>query len=233
MVPEVAGSSPVFHPRSRQSAASLFFYGMKKIDISQIQHEKMKGLITAYNLQHVVDLERIDVPQKAEQAEKFRNHFAVFSVDAPAAQVWDAYKSITPKDAWAGKLIDFVALYSPFDKDVYYPSSTEFPASAPGQRLFLQLNLAKGLVKVLVGHKVVRVDDNLMEVETNYLENSASRGYQIVRVVANGPDKSIIEHDTYYTSGSWFRDTVLYPPLHQLVIAQFHKNVANYISAQG
>jgi hypothetical protein len=205
---------------------------MMKIDFRAIQHDTLKSLLTTYSIKTAADFEKLGVKRDAFPKASFRRHFAIFSVNEPAEKVWAAYKSITPKDAWAGNLIDFTLLYSRESDSVYYPTDVVFPAAETGQDIFIQLNLAKGLAKILVGHKIVRIDDAKQEIETNYLENSASEGSQILRIVATGPNKTIVEHDSYYSSGSWFRDTVLYPPLHKLVISQFHRNVANYIAAQ-
>ncbi len=203
-----------------------------KIDFSAIKHQKLKSLLTTYSIKTAADFEKLGIKRDAFPKASFRRHFAIFSVDEPVEKVWAAYKSITPKEAWAGNLIDFTLLYSRNRDSVYYPSDSDFPAAEPGQDIFIQLNLAKGLAKILVGHKIVRVDDATQEIETNYLENSASEGSQILRIVSIGPNKTIVEHDSYYSSGSWFRDTLLYPPLHKLVISQFHRNVARFLASQ-
>lgn len=201
-----------------------------KVDFNKIVQQKVRSMIAYYQISSARDLERIQATRNSgEAAEDFLKHHATFKLNAPAEKAWDAYKTISPIETWAGQDFDFALLYCPNDQKVYYPSDAKFPSVRVGQSIFIQLNFLKGLVKVPVGQKVIRISDEKMELESSYMECSASRGSQIIRVIPNGPSQSIIEHETWYKSGNWFRDRVLYPPLHLLVISKLHNNIGKYV----
>jgi hypothetical protein len=95
----------------------------------------------------------------------------------------------------------------------------------PGQLIFLNLNLFGNVAHLAVGHEVVDVLDDLKHIKICYVQNGASVGTQLIQVKKISEIETEVLHETWYTSGSWFRDKILYPMFHTKAITEFHTNV--------
>ena len=62
-----------------------------------------------------------------------------------------------------------------------------------------------------------------------YVEGGKAAGSQMIKLVSKGPNTTEVIHDTYYKSGSKFRDEKLYPIVHERIINEFHRNVKNFL----
>ncbi|MEN2281880.1 hypothetical protein AAGF08_07045 [Algoriphagus sp. SE2] len=161
----------------------------------------------------------------------YHEHFEKYLFDQPFDEVWETYVSIDPAKAWAGKMLHFNQLYSRETGEEVFPGQ-EFKAEmGVGQVIILNLHVFNGAIKLTIGHEVMEVDKNKKLIRICYLENSKSEGSQFISFKTLPDGKTEVSHKTFYRSGSWFRDKVIYPYFHTKAINEFHGNVRNAILA--
>lgn len=159
----------------------------------------------------------------------YHEHLEKYTYDQPLAHVWNTYVRIDPGRAWAGKMIHFDRLYSRASGKEVFPGQEHLGGMGVGQVIILTLHVFWGAVKLTVGHEVMEVDQSKKLIRTCYLENSKSQGSQFIRFTALENGKTEVAHHTFYRSGSWFRDKVIYPYFHTKAINEFHGNVRKAI----
>lgn len=155
---------------------------------------------------------------------KYRKHVKRFRIEAPIEKVWETYKTISPQDTWNGRMVSFGVMYSRRQNQLSYHDDRYLGLEA-GQLIFLSLNLLANRAHLAVGHEVVAVYDELMHIKICYVQNGASVGTQLIQLRKAGDRETEVVHETWYTSGSWFRDRILYPIFHERAITEFHTNV--------
>ena len=94
-----------------------------------------------------------------------------------------------------------------------------------GQVIILNLRLFGGLFNLAVAHEVMEVNDEEHSLKLCYMKGGASEGSQHISLKETPEGFTEVFHHTYYKSGSNFRDTRVYPPLHTRAISEFHNNV--------
>lgn len=155
---------------------------------------------------------------------KYHKHLKSFRMGASLEKVWETYKTISPQDTWNGHMVSFGAMYSRRrNRLTFYDDA--YQGIEPGQLIFLSLNLFGNAVHLAVGHEIVDVYDDLMQIKICYVQNGASVGTQLIQLKKIGASATEVIHETWYTSGSWFRDKILYPAFHARAIGEFHANV--------
>lgn len=157
-------------------------------------------------------------------AKKYHKHVKRFRIKAPIDRVWETYKTISPQDTWNGRMVSFGVMYSRKQNRLSYHDDA-YHGLEPGQLIFLNLNLFANRAHLAVGHEVVDVFDNLKHIKICYVQNGASVGTQLIQLKKITDDETEVIHETWYTSGSWFRDKILYPMFHARAITEFHTNV--------
>jgi hypothetical protein len=155
----------------------------------------------------------------------YHQHFERYEYDQSLDQVWNAYVTIDPGKAWAGKMIHFNQLYSRETGEEVFPGQEYLGGMGVGQVIILNLHVLGGVVKLTVGHEVMEVDREKQLIRICYLENSKSQGSQFIRFKSLENGKTEVSHQTFYRSGSWFRDKIIYPYFHTKAINEFHGNV--------
>ena len=155
------------------------------------------------------------------------NHMA-FEVDENIETVWNTYLNSNPRDAWSGKNIQFDFAYSKPNQAVYYRDDANLPKVHVGMGFFIILNVYH-LTKLPAGLEVSKIDVNEKVFEYTYLDKNTTHGRQTVHFVDLGNNKTRIDHDTYFKSGSSFRDIYLYPTIHEGLLQEFHQNILNQI----
>lgn len=194
--------------------------------IKQKSVHKLFGKNKILTLKHLSDLKSFCYDPG--HSRKYHKHVLTFKINAPVEKVWETYKTISPQDTWNGRMVSFGAMYSrsknrlSFHDDAYH-------GIEPGQLIFLNLNLFANVAHLAVGHEVVGVDENLRQIKICYVQNGASVGTQLIHLKHVSDSETKISHETWYTSGSWFRDKVLYPVFHTRAIREFHTNVKRAI----
>ncbi|MBN7812098.1 hypothetical protein J0A68_14185 [Algoriphagus sp. H41] len=155
----------------------------------------------------------------------YHRHFEKYSYDRPLEEVWKAYVDIDPARAWSGKMIHFNQLYSRETGEEVFPGQEYLGGMGVGQVIILNLHVLGGAVKLTVGHEVMEIDPSKGLIRICYLENSKSEGSQFIRFKSLKNGQTEVSHTTFYRSGSWFRDKVIYPYFHTKAINEFHGNV--------
>lgn len=157
-------------------------------------------------------------------SKKYHKHLKSFGIQAPLGKVWETYKTISPQDTWKGKMVSFGAMYSRKRNRLSF-FDDPYQGIEAGQLIFLNLNLFGNVAHLAVGHEVVEVDDELKQIKICYVQNGASVGTQLIQLKKIDAGLTEVIHETWYTSGSWLRDKILYPAFHARAISEFHTNV--------
>jgi hypothetical protein len=158
------------------------------------------------------------------QHHQFHQHRKTFLINAEIDSVWNTYKVIGPEETWCGNMVSFGLLYSRGRNEVMY-SGDAYHGLEAGQLLFLNLNLLGNFINLAVGHEVVEVNDEQKCITICYLEHGASTGTQKISLTQLPHGTTQIVHETWYRSGSFIRDRILYPGFHAKAITEFHTNV--------
>lgn len=195
------------------------------IDFLRIQHKSVHKLFGKNKIQTLKDLSDLQsFCYDPAHTKKYHKHLKVLSVHASLEKVWETYRTISPQDTWKGRMVSFGVMYSrkrnqlSFYDDVYHGIEA-------GQLIFLNLNLFGNVAHLAVGHEVVDIYDDLKQIKICYVQNGASVGTQLIQLKKISESETKVIHETWYTSGSWFRDKILYPGFHARAIGEFHTNV--------
>lgn len=180
-------------------------------------------------LQHASPYSKLKCICYQESDKSYHQHLETYCYDQPLDQVWDSYVKIDPAKAWAGKMIRFNQLYSRASGEEVFPGQVFLGGMGVGQVIILNLRVFRGAVKLIVGHEVMEVDRSKKLIRICYLENSKSQGSQFIRFETLKNGKTEVSHETFYRSGSWFRDKFIYPYFHTKAINEFHGNVRRTI----
>jgi hypothetical protein len=195
------------------------------IDFKRILQPKVRQHLAKNSLKSLTELSKLkSLPYDETSKKKFRKHYIEFLIHADKTLVWETYKTISPQQTWKGEMVSFGIMYSRNKNCVTYPDD-RYTGLEAGQLLFLNLNLFAGLINLAVGHEVVDVDEIKNCVTICYLEHGASVGTQKFWLEGVSSNTTKVIHETWYTSGSWLRDKLLYPGFHTKAISEFHTNV--------
>ena len=199
-----------------------------QIQLQKISQPKVREHLTKNKLVSLIELSRLKaLPFDPDLGIKFNKHKIDFLINENADSVWKAYKTISPQQTWQGNMVSFGMMYSRKTNSITYPGES-YDGLEAGQLLFLNLNLLAGIIHLAVGHEVVDVDDTNKCVTICYLERGASVGTQKFWLEVVSDNSTRVIHETWYTSGSWLRDKILYPGFHTKAICEFHNNVKRY-----
>jgi hypothetical protein len=204
---------------------------IEEIDFNRIEQPQVRKLLSSKGLTSLSDLSTLkSLPFDATSGRKFNKHYIEFEIHAERVLVWETYKTISPQQTWNGNMVSFGIMYSRTKNCVTYPGDV-YAGLEGGQLLFLNLNLFAGLINLAVGHEVVDVDDAKNCVTICYLEHGASVGTQKFWLEEISNTTTKVVHETWYTSGSWLRDKILYPGFHTKAIREFHNNVKRKVES--
>ena len=198
---------------------------MTSVDYSRIEYPKVRSFIVHYNLVDNIGFENLKSKCFKSDEAGFRHHIKHFQFDAPLEKVWRTYKFISPQKLWRGNMIRFGVQYARKTELVTYADDSHHSGIEAGQILILNLRLINGLFHLAVGHEIKEVNDKDHLIRICYLESGASHGSQFIRLSSTHNGSTVVTHETYYKSNSWFRDILLYPYLHTKAITEFHNSV--------
>lgn len=195
------------------------------IDFSRIRQKSVHRLFRKNKLETVTHLSLLQsFCYNPDRANQFHKHLKHFRIAASIETVWQTYKTISPQDTWNGRMVSFGVMYSRKQNQLaYYDDAYE--GLEAGQLIFLSLNLFANRLHLAVGHEVVAVFNDRMHIKICYIQNGASIGTQLIQLKKISDRETEVLHETWYTSGSWLRDKVLYPIFHERAITEFHTNV--------
>lgn len=195
------------------------------IDFLRIKKKSVHRLFGKNNLKTLKNLSDLQsFCYDPAHTKKYHKHVKSFRINATFDKVWETYKTISPQDTWNGQMVSFGVMYSRGRNELSFHDDP-YRGIEPGQLIFLNLNLLANLAHLAVGHEVVNVYEDLRHIKICYVQNGASVGTQLIQVRKVSENETEVLHETWYTSGSWFRDKLLYPLFHTRAITEFHNNV--------
>jgi len=161
----------------------------------------------------------------------FHFHSATYRIDAPVGQVWNACMTTSPVKLWEGKMLGLSCVYSNNSDRIFYRDDIQFDTPELHQIYFINLRIMR-LFNVAAALMTTKIDDDENCMEFTYIEGNKSTGKQTVRLVETSDGATQIVHETFYTSGSKFRDKRLYPRFHQIAITDLHEKIDMYSNAK-
>ncbi len=209
--------------------SSLVAQDDKPIDGSKMPYARMEKLLRKGGIENSSDIDRLRSTciDKSELS-NYSYHSKTYFIDAPIEEVWEAYKTVSPAEAWQGNIGSFAFMYSRYTGELKYIKD-DFPGIEEGQVIFLNLRFLRGIVNLAVGQEVIEINDEEKLLKFCYLENGASDGSQSVQLHPTPDGRTRVIHQTYYRSNSEFRDQHLYPLLHSLIIKEYHSSIASMV----
>ncbi len=209
--------------------ASLF--GQTKqndsINFNRIQFKKLTNLLEQNHLFTKNDLKNIEVAcySPGDDSGSYSSHTKTFLIKADIETVWNAYKTVSPTSSGNKKdVVGFGMLYGEKRDKIYYLEDA-YDGMEEGQLVFWNLRLAGGLIKISVGQRINRIDDEAKFFEICYLAPGISHGSQYIQLYPTEEGYTQVVHYTRFRSGSKFRDRRLYPGLHEKAIDEFHESI--------
>lgn len=198
----------------------------KEVKLENIPQKSIKRFLEGEELRQSSDFQKLRSSRHLID-DSFHHHYREFSINAPLAQVWQTYLQIPPAETWDIGLLSYGFTYDSKEEEFSYPSD-EYRGLREGQILFLNLRLLFGLVDITITHKVLEIDHERKSLLISYLEKNKSAGSQHISFSEeNG--QTLIRHKTRYKSDSPFRDKMVYPLFHGLIIRKFHRNIFDKI----
>ncbi|MES2777660.1 MAG: hypothetical protein V4722_26010 [Bacteroidota bacterium] len=201
----------------------------KQVNPARIRQKKIREFIEEHRLYQLKDFAQLQSFSRADPAiATFHHHTKTFLVKKDIETVWQAYKTLHPKDAWGNGMLSFGLQYSKRKNALSYVDDA-YDGAEVGQIVLINLALLGGLVNIAVGHEITAVNEAEKYLETCYLTHGKSAGSQQIRLQSTPEGFTEITHHTIYKSDSPFRDKMLYPFLHTLAITTFHRNIKRHI----
>jgi len=198
---------------------------IKEVDFARIKQKAVKKFIANLGLDKLVGFTKMR-PECYNPAfdSSYHVHHKLFLVRSNIDLVWDAYKTIHPRDAWNGAMVSFGLQYSTRKNSINYLNDP-YAGMEKGQIIILNLRLLWGGFNIAVAHEVSEVNEEKRSIKLCYMRGGASEGSQWITLRATEEGFTEVSHQTFYKSSSNFRDTKLYPRLHTKAITEFHVNV--------
>jgi len=196
------------------------------INLKEIHQRKVRRYITFRGIDKMQNFNLLHPSwKKGTDISDFHVNEKVFLLENSLPDVWKSYRSINPADTWNHHSFRLGLLISKCTNSVTYTRNTVFPEIDTGQIYFLNLRLIKGLFNIPVAFEITNIDFSQQLMEFSYIENNKSLGKQSIHFFDNGDGETRIVHQSYFKSGSGFRDNFLYPVFHKKFIREFHRNM--------
>jgi len=202
------------------------------INFERIRQKKVKKFLIDKGITTAVQFPLLTpVCTQGSQFATHCQHAKTFLVRERLPVVWEAYKHISPEEAWRGEMVSFGLQYSRRKNTLTYLHDP-YEGMEPGQIIVLNLRLFGGLFNLAVAHEVMAVNDNEHSIQLCYMQGGASEGSQHITLRETPAGFTEVYHHTYYKSKSNFRDKRLYPGLHTKAITEFHDNVRRKVEGR-
>ena len=158
---------------------------------------------------------------------RFYFHNANFTINAPIWKVWKTCMTTSPANLWKGKMLGLSFVYSNNSDKMFYCGDQQFDTLELNQIYFINLRIMH-VFNVAVALMITKIDADEKIMEFTYIEGNKSIGKQTMRLLETNDSETKIVHETFYTSGSKFRDKRLYPRFHQIAITDLHEQIDVY-----
>lgn len=153
---------------------------------------------------------------------KYGNQLKTILYPARLEDVWACYTQRKPVNTWEGPLVHFLFAYRDADKSFYYPDDEALPSFEEGLMCYCWLNLWGP--RLIIGLKIMRMDEESKQLEIAYVEGGLYKGTQILTFSSEG-DQTRIEHLSYFKSASRLMDATLYPFFHNWTVGEHHEKM--------
>jgi hypothetical protein len=195
------------------------------IDLEKIKQKKVRKFLRDKGITTTAQFPILTpVCTDTSRLATYHQHAKTFLIRRRLAEVWETYKTISPEEAWRGEMVSFGLQYNRAKDKVTYMHDA-YEGMEKGQVIILNLRLFGGLFNLAVAHEVMEVNDEEHTLKLCYMKGGASEGSQHISLTETAEGFTEVFHLTYYKSGSNFRDTRIYPPLHTKAISEFHNKV--------
>lgn len=190
--------------------------------VGAIENLKVADTTVKYLQKHGIDFTKYAPSMKdvSHCPSDFRTMEEHFETEGGLEKVYSGFLALPPKEAWNGSA-KFQMMHDRASGRTFDTSDTHLPPIAVGQIYVLELSVGFG-IKIPVAFEFVYVDRKKHEIAFSYLKSNKSNGYQLMQFTQEGP-KVKITHKTCYTARSAFRDRILYPPIHSMLVGDFYK----------
>lgn len=199
----------------------------ENVDLERIKQKKLKKSLIETKLFLIENINKLSPTCPLIEDTMYSFHTYSIYFDAPIDSVWSVYTTANPNEIWQGKFTSFGFAYSRNEDELFYQGET-FDKLEEGQIQFLSLRYLWGLFKLNIAHELIGIDEASKRLQFCYMKYGKSEGTQILTLTEeNGKTK--VTHNTYYKSGSKFRDKRIYPYFHEKTIEEMHVNVGEYL----
>lgn len=161
---------------------------------------------------------------KGQDLSSFREKVMTFFLDGNLQDIWQGYTSANPTLSWNGRTISFGVLLWKYPGQAFYDHD-QIMGVDTGQVYYLNLNLLMGVFNLPVAFEMITVNPIEKVIEFSYIDGNKSVGVQQVRFIGFGEEQTEIIHTSYYKSGSYIRDKLMYPYFHKRIVRDFHHNM--------
>lgn len=193
----------------------------------KIRQKKIRSLLRKFKLATTDDFRGLRPTCYRPNNGDYHTHVKTFRVNGHIQDVWKAYTGVPTSGIWNGDMVSFGFMYNRTLNQFSYRGDTDNGMQA-GQVVFLNIRLLWGFFNIAVAHEVMEVNEIEKTIKICYLENATSEGSQEILFSETTDDETLITHKTLYRSKSEFRDTKMYPRVHEKAISEFHSNIAAF-----
>ena len=212
-------------------ATAAFAQNSEPIRFDRIAPKKVLALLEKSQLEKTADFEKMQPACFEEGLQPgYSTHVFNFEVDEKIETVWNAYRSLNPKELGQEQIITFGLAYSRQYKKLIY-AGDDCTRIEEGQIIFSGLRYLGGFVKLAVAQEITEINEAERFITFCYMENGKTLGSQKIRFFETPKGYTEIVHETFYRSNSKFRDKKLYPGLHEKTILELHENVRRKIKS--
>ncbi len=211
---------------SMNSAGQLF---LDNVEYDKIEQKKVREYIEIQqetNIKTVADIEPSVEPESSTNG--FRSWDNEYIVKKELKKVWQHYVHSNPSESWNGKKVTFGLLFSKNEKRIVYKGDS-INEMEPGQIVYLNLKLLKGIKNLATAFELTRIDQNNRIIEFSYLKGNSSEGKQRIQFFETPNGNTRILHTTYYKCHDIFKNYLFYSFFHTRATNEYHRNMKKII----
>ena len=193
--------------------------------LSEVQMDRLPKVVQKMLTSNNIDLDRYSKSREYEaNILHYNRHIRQYEINMNPKELFATYANVSPKEAWNSKRAKLAMGYFDDTETIKYADKDEFGPIQVGDLYFLQLDVHLG--KVPVAFEISVVDHVNRIIRFNYLKQNKSNGLQTLYFMEHetDPNKTILNHISYFKSDSRFRDKNAYIPFHNILIDDFHRN---------
>jgi len=205
---------------------------LSELNFDRIKYQKVREYVHFQQSQNINSFVEIKPSMLSNgENEGYRIDERVYVLKDSLDKVWQHYKYTNPGDSWNGTRVKFGMLFSRKENKVVYQGE-DVPSLQPGQVVYLNLKLLRGLSNLATVFELISIDDDKKIIEFSYVDGNITKGKQQLQFKETSKGYTEILHTTYYKSKSVLRDR-LYPYFHTRLINEFHRNMKRLYKTKG